>query len=64
MSSDSVLARLLPVVGTAYLVYLATQPPPARWVGLGCLAVLVPFLAGWLLGNVAGIGPWAPDGAE
>lgn len=59
--SGSVLARLLPLAGTAYLVWLATQPPPARWVGLGCLAVLVPFLAGWLLGNVAGIGPWAPD---
>ncbi|WP_232700435.1 hypothetical protein [Halobacterium wangiae] len=62
--SGSVLARLLPVAGTAYLVWLATQPPPARWVGLGCLAILVPFVGGWLLGNVAGIGPWAPDKAE
>lgn len=57
----SVLARLLPVAGTAYLVFLATQPPPARWVGLGCLAVVVPFLAGWVAGNVFGVGPWATD---
>lgn len=58
------LRRLLPLAGTLYLVYLASQPPPLRWVGLGCLAVLAPFLAGWLLGNVAGIGPWASDDAE
>jgi hypothetical protein len=61
MASESVLARLLPVVGTAYLVFLATQPPPARWVGIGCLAVLAPFLAGWALGNALGVGPWAGD---
>jgi hypothetical protein len=57
-------SRLLPLAGAAYLVYLATQPPPARWVGLGCLAVLAPLFAGWLLGNVAGVGPWAPDDTE
>ncbi len=52
-------SRLVPVLGTVYLVYLATQPPPARWVGLGCLAIIAPFAAGWLLGRFAGIGPWA-----
>ncbi|WP_336035242.1 hypothetical protein [Halobacterium yunchengense] len=57
--SDSVLARLLPVAGTAYLLFLAAQPPPARWVGLGCLAVLAPFAAGWALGRFADVGPWA-----
>lgn len=59
--SRSVLARLLPVAGTAYLVFLASQPPPARWVGIGCLVVLAPFLAGWVLGNVFGVGPWSED---
>ncbi|MCD2201738.1 hypothetical protein LPA44_17930 [Halobacterium sp. KA-4] len=61
MATDSVLARLLPVAGTAYLVYLATQPPPVRWVGLGCLTVVTPFLVGWILGNVFGVGPWSGD---
>ncbi|MCG1001990.1 MULTISPECIES: hypothetical protein [Halobacterium] len=57
--SNSVLARLLPVAGIAYLGYLASQPPPARWVGLGCLAVVAPFAAGWVAGNVFGVGPWS-----
>jgi hypothetical protein len=61
MASNSVLRRLLPIAGTAYLVFLATQPPPARWVGIGCLVVLAPFLAGWVLGNVFGVGPWRDD---
>jgi hypothetical protein len=52
-------SRLVPVLGTIYLVYLASQPPPARWVGLGCLAIVAPLAAGWLLGRFAGIGPWA-----
>jgi len=52
-------SKLVPVLGTVYLVYLASQPPPARWVGLACLAILSPFAAGWLLGRFAGIGPWA-----
>ena len=55
------LHRSLPLVGTLYLVYLAVQPPPLRWVGLLCLAVVAPLLVGWLLGHVAGVGPWAPD---
>jgi hypothetical protein len=61
---DSLSAsRLVPVLGSLYLVYLASQPPPARWVGLGCLAILAPFGVGWALGRFAGVGPWA-DGDE
>ncbi|WP_262177810.1 hypothetical protein [Haloarcula laminariae] len=52
-------SRLVPVLGTVYLVYLASQPPPARWVGLACLAVVAPLAAGWLVGRFAGVGPWA-----
>jgi hypothetical protein len=52
-------SRLVPVLGIIYLGYLASQPPPARWVGLGCLAVIAPLAAGWLLGRFAGVGPWA-----
>jgi hypothetical protein len=55
----SLLQRALPLVGTLYLSYLALQPPPVRWIGLICLAVLTPFLVGWLAGNLLGIGPWA-----
>ena len=58
---SSLTNRIVPVFGTLYLVYLATQPPPARWVGLGCLAILTPFVAGWLLGRYAGVGPWAGE---
>jgi len=57
LSSPS--STVVPILGTIYLLYLASQPPPARWVGLGCLAVLAPFGAGWLLGRFADIGPWA-----
>lgn len=53
------LGWLWPLVGTAYLVYLALQPPPVRWVGVICLVVVVPLLAGWVLGRVVGVGPWA-----
>ncbi|MCU4802767.1 hypothetical protein OB920_20605 [Halobacteria archaeon HArc-gm2] len=60
----SLLAKLLVPVGTLYLVSLALQPPPARWVGLGCLAVVVPLLAARALGTVAGVGPWAERDAE
>jgi hypothetical protein len=61
---DSLLAKLLVPAGLVYLGYLATQPPPARWVGIGCLVVVAPFLAGWLLGNLAGVGPWADSEAK
>ncbi|MES3518201.1 MAG: hypothetical protein PPP58_11100 [Natronomonas sp.] len=53
------LRRSLPFVGTLYLVYLATQPPPARWVGIACLVVVTPFLLGWALGRFFDTGPWA-----
>ena len=53
------LRRLWPLVGTLYLVYLALQPPPARYVGLLCLAVVAPVAAGWFAGNALGVGPWA-----
>lgn len=53
------MARALPVVGTAYLVYLALQPPPVRYVGVLCLLVVAPFAAGWALGRFADVGPWA-----
>ena len=56
---SSLTSRIIPVFGTLYLLYLVTQPPPARWVGLACLAVLTPFVAGWLLGRYADAGPWA-----
>jgi hypothetical protein len=59
--SRTVLARLLIPVGTLYLASLAVQPPPARWVGLACLGVVVPLLVGRLLGTIAGIGPWADE---
>lgn len=60
LSSPS--SAVVPVLGTLYLLYLVTQPPPARWVGLGCLVVLVPFGLGWLAGRVWNVGPWADVG--
>jgi hypothetical protein len=54
-------SRVVPLLGTVYLLYLASQPPPARWVGLGCLAIIAPLAAGWALGRFAGVGPWADD---
>ena len=53
------LRRLWPLVGTLYLVYLALRPPPARYVGLLCLAVVAPVAAGWFAGHALGVGPWA-----
>ena len=51
-----------PILGSAYLAYLALQPPPVRYVGLGGLVIVTPLLIGWALGRLVGIGPWAqPD---
>lgn len=55
------LGWLWPLVGTAYLVYLALQPPPVRYVGLGCLVVVTPLLSGWIAGAAFDVGPWADD---
>jgi hypothetical protein len=55
----SLLGRSLPALGTLYLVYLALQPPPARYMGLACLAIVTPFLLGWVAGNVFDVGPWS-----
>lgn len=68
----SVLEESWPIVGT---LYLALQAPPIRYVGLVGLAVVTPLLAGWIVGTVFDVGPWAdggggrdyhgdPDGAE
>lgn len=58
-SARGTLGWLWPLVGTAYLVFLALQAPPVRWVGVICLVVVTPLLAGWLLGTLFGVGPWA-----
>jgi hypothetical protein len=59
----SVARTAWPILGSVYLLYLALQPPPARYVGIVGLAVVAPLLAGWALGRLAGIGPWADDGS-
>ncbi|MUV89550.1 hypothetical protein GJ629_06280 [Halapricum sp. CBA1109] len=56
--NNSRFRRALPVVGTLYLLFLVSQPPPLRWVGLICLAILTPFLLGWVAGKAFGVGPW------
>jgi hypothetical protein len=57
----ALLQRSIPLVGTLYLVYLAVQPPPVRYVGILCLAVVTPFLIGWVAGALFGVGPWGDD---
>lgn len=56
--------ELWPYVGTVYLAYLATRPPPGRYVGLLGLVVVLPLLAGKTVGTVYGVGPWADDEAD
>ena len=56
----ALLRRSWPILGSLYLVYLALQPPPSRWVGLGGLAIVTPLLIGWAAGHLLGVGPWAP----
>lgn len=55
----SSLRRAWPFVGSLYLVYLALQRPPVRYVGIVGLAVVVPLLVGWIAGRVFDVGPWA-----
>ena len=55
---DSLLARALPVIGIAYLLYLTTLAPPVKWMGWLCLAILTPVVILWALGRV-GVGPLA-----
>lgn len=50
-----------PFVGSAYLLYLALQAPPVRYVGVVGLVVVTPLLAGWLAGRLLGVGPWAAE---
>jgi hypothetical protein len=57
----SSLRTAWPLVGSIYLLYLAMQAPPARYVGIGGLAVVTPLLFGWALGRLFGVGPWADD---
>ncbi len=55
----SFLDAAWPLVGSIYLLYLALEPPPVRYVGLGGLVIVTPLLIGWALGRLFGIGPWA-----
>jgi hypothetical protein len=58
-SVRSFLSAAWPFVGSAYLLYLALQQPPVRYVGVIGLVVVTPLLAGWTVGRLFGIGPWA-----
>lgn len=58
-SLRSILRAAWPFAGAAYLLYLALQQPPVRYVGLGGLLVVTPLLVGWIIGRLFGIGPWA-----
>lgn len=55
----SLLRSAWPLFGSAYLLYLALQPPPVRYVGVGGLVIVTPLLLGWALGRLFGIGPWS-----
>lgn len=58
----SLLRDAWPFLGWIYLVYLAVQPPPVRYVGIGGAVIVTPLLIGWVLGRLFGVGPWAiPD---
>lgn len=59
-SIRSLLSRYWPVLGSFYLVYLALQSPPSRYVGVGGLVLVTPLLVGWAVGHLFGVGPWAP----
>lgn len=54
----AVLRNAWPVLGSIYLLYLALQAPPVRYVGIVGLAIVLPLLFGWALGRLFGVGPW------
>lgn len=58
----SSLRAAWPLLGSVYLLYLALQPPPVRYVGLGGLVIVTPLLLGWALGRLFGVGPWTDTG--
>lgn len=53
-----------PFVGSFYLVYLAVQAPPVRYVGVVGLVFVVPLLVGWIAGHLFGVGPWADESSD
>jgi hypothetical protein len=57
----SLLQDAWPFLGAVYLVYLALQAPPVRYVGIGGLLIVTPLLLGWTVGRLFGIGPWAQN---
>ena len=63
-SVKSFLRDAWPFLGATYLVYLALQPPPGRYVGIGGLLIVTPLLFGWTVGRLFGIGPWAQNADE
>ncbi len=58
------LREAWPLLGSIYLLYLALQPPPVRYVGVGGLLIVTPLLIGWAVGRLFGIGPWADADAS
>lgn len=60
-TARSQLEQAWPLLGSLYLLYLALQAPPIRYVGIGGLVVVTPLLLGWAAGVVLGVGPWADD---
>lgn len=60
----SIVRDAWPFVGALYLLYLALQAPPVRYVGVGGLLVVTPLLFGWTVGRLFGIGPWADREAD
>lgn len=65
-SAKSFLQAAWPFLGWVYLLYLALQPAPVTYVGIGGLVVITPLLLGWIAGTLFGIGPWAnpPNGTD
>lgn len=61
-TARSLLEQSWPVLGSLYLLYLALQAPPIRYVGVVGLMVVTPLLVGWVVGATLGMGPWADAG--